>query len=236
MPVPPPAAIVRDATVRFGDVRALEGVDLALPRGVLTVIAGPNGAGKSTLLEVIAGTTPLTRGTVERGGTVAFVPQRTALTPRLPLTASDMVAVGTWRRAGLWRRLSDRMRDDIAQAMARLDVLDLAQRPFAALSGGQQQRVLIAQGLVGRADLLLLDEPTTAVDARSAELILGALAAETARGATVACVSHDARLIDTAAVVVPLDGGRIDQSVRDAGRALRPRPPAPTRFVDGRVR
>ncbi|MEV8273541.1 zinc ABC transporter ATP-binding protein AztA [Microbacterium sp. NPDC077184] len=221
----PPTAIVRGATVRFGDVQALDGIDLALTRGALTVVTGPNGAGKSTLLEVIAGTTPLTRGTVDRDGAVAFVPQRTALTPRLPLTASDMVAVGTWRRAGLWRRLSERMRGDIAEAMERLAVLDLAHRPFAALSGGQQQRVLIAQGLVGRADLLLLDEPTTAVDARSAELILDAVAAETARGATVACVSHDPRLIDTAAVVVPLDGGRIDQSIRDAGRG-RPRCPA----------
>lgn len=231
-----PAAIVRDATVRFGDVRALDGVDLALARGALTVLAGPNGAGKSTLLEVIAGTTPLTRGTVDRDGTVAFVPQRAALTPRLPLTAHDMVAVGTWGRVGLWRRLSERMRGDIAWAMERLDVLDLAHRPFAALSGGQQQRVLVAQGLVGRADLLLLDEPTTAVDARSAELILDAVAEVTARGATVASVSHDARLIEAADVVVPLDGGRIDQSVRDAGRAPRSRPRAPTRSVVDRVR
>jgi zinc/manganese transport system ATP-binding protein len=100
-------------------------------------------------------------------------------------------------------------RKRIAAAAAALDLDDLLRVPFAALSGGQRQRALLAQALARRADLLLLDEPTTGLDADSVARIHSALDAEIERGATVLAVTHDGALCDRADVVVRLDDGRI---------------------------
>ncbi|RIJ56230.1 ATP-binding cassette domain-containing protein, partial [Clavibacter lycopersici] len=91
-----PAAVLRGIRVDLGGHRALDGVDLDLMPGALTVIAGPNGAGKSTLLEVVAGTRPPTAGTRAVADAAAFVPQRTAVSDRLPVTVRDVVTVGAW--------------------------------------------------------------------------------------------------------------------------------------------
>ncbi len=200
----------RGLRVEFPGTVALDRVDLDLPPAALTVIVGPNGAGKSTLLEVLAGARPPTSGTIETGDrSIAFVPQRAAVAEHLPLTVRDVVTVGAWGRVGPFRRLGRTHREAIDQAMRRLDVAHLSRRPFSSLSGGQRQRALLAQGLARRADILLLDEPTTGLDAESAELNRSAIDDEIGRGATVACVSHDERLIAEADVVVRLEAGRL---------------------------
>lgn len=200
----------RGLRVEFPGTVALDRVDLDLPPAALTVIVGPNGAGKSTLLEVLAGARPPTSGTIETGDrSIAFVPQRAAVAEHLPLTVRDVVTVGAWGRVGPFRRLGRTHREAIGQAMRRLDVAHLSRRPFSSLSGGQRQRALLAQGLARRADILLLDEPTTGLDAESAELNRSAIDDEIGRGATVACVSHDERLIAEADVVVRLEAGRL---------------------------
>ncbi|WJS90301.1 zinc ABC transporter ATP-binding protein AztA [Microbacterium testaceum] len=200
----------RGLRVEFPGTVALDRVDLDLPPAALTVIVGPNGAGKSTLLEVLAGARPPTSGTIETGDrSIAFVPQRAAVAEHLPLTVRDVVTVGAWGRVGPFRRLGRTHREAIDQAMRRLDVAHLSRRPFSSLSGGQRQRGLLAQGLARRADILLLDEPTTGLDAESAELNRSAIDDEIGRGATVACVSHDERLIAEADVVVRLEAGRL---------------------------
>ncbi|GEB46366.1 ABC transporter ATP-binding protein [Microbacterium testaceum] len=200
----------RGLRVEFPGTVALDRVDLDLPPAALTVIVGPNGAGKSTLLEVLAGARPPSSGTIETGDrSIAFVPQRAAVAEHLPLTVRDVVTVGAWGRVGPFRRLGRTHREAIDQAMRRLDVAHLSRRPFSSLSGGQRQRALLAQGLARRADILLLDEPTTGLDAESAELNRSAIDDEIGRGATVACVSHDERLIAEADVVVRLEAGRL---------------------------
>ena len=195
--------------VSFGDRTALADVDLDVPVGVVTVVAGPNGAGKSTLLEVVAGVRQPTSGTRSVTATIAFVPQRTAIPDGLPVTVRDVVTVGAWGRVGRWRPLDRRARAAVDEALDRLDVADLAQRPFAALSGGQRQRALLAHGLARGADLLVLDEPTTGLDAVSAERIRVTLLDEAARGAAVLAVSHDPLLLDVAHRVTRLEAGRI---------------------------
>lgn len=206
----PHALSARGIRVEFQGVVAVDGVDLDVPRGALTVIVGPNGAGKSTLLEVLAGARVPASGTVDTGGrTRAFVPQRAAVSEHLPLTARDVVTVGTWGRPTAPRPRGAAQRAAIDAALQTLDITALARRPFAALSGGQRQRTLLAQGLARHADVLLLDEPTTGLDAASAELNRGAIAAELRRGTTVVCVSHDERLIGDADHVVEVDAGRV---------------------------
>jgi zinc/manganese transport system ATP-binding protein len=200
---------LRGIGVDFGERTALDGVDLDVPAGTLTVVAGPNGAGKSTLLEVIAGTRQPSRGVRTVSSAVAFVPQRTAVSDRLPVTVRDVVTVGVWGRTGRWRRVGADLRAVVAAAMERLEISALAADPFAVLSGGQRQRTLLAQGLARGADLLLLDEPTTGLDAASAERIREILRAEAERGVAVVCVSHDPAVIALADRVVSLADGRL---------------------------
>lgn len=195
--------------VEFSGRTAVSDVDLDVIPGVVMAIAGPNGAGKSTLLEVIAGTRPLSAGTRIATDAIAFVPQRTAVSDRLPVTVHDVVSVGVWGRTGRWRRLDALARDAIEDALDRLDITGLATMPFSSLSGGQRQRTLLAQGLARRADLLLLDEPTTGLDTHSGNRIRAVMHTESQRGVSVVCVSHDPTVIDTADRVVRLNDGRI---------------------------
>ncbi|PPF27676.1 MULTISPECIES: zinc ABC transporter ATP-binding protein AztA [unclassified Rathayibacter] len=217
-PLPEPPARLRGAHVDFGSRRALAGVDLDVAARSLTVIAGPNGAGKSTLLEVIAGVRPLTSGTRDVTGAIAFVPQRASIPDRLPVTVRDVVAVGTWGRLGRLRRSDARAADAIATALERMEIAALAREPFAVLSGGQRQRALLAQGLARGAGLLLLDEPTTGLDSASAERIRSVLRAEADRGATVVCVSHDPAVLADADRVVGLVDGALAPADRSVTR------------------
>jgi zinc/manganese transport system ATP-binding protein len=203
------AAVLHAVHVAFGDRRALDGVDLRLDPGTLTVIAGPNGAGKSTLLEVVAGTRIPTSGTRTAVADAAFVPQRAAVPDHLPVTVRDVVTVGAWGRSGRWRRLDADARAAVDDAMDRLGVASLAAQPLGALSGGQRQRTLLAQGLARGARLLLLDEPTTGLDAASGERIRAILRSEADRGVAVACVSHDPAVLADADRVVRLEDGRV---------------------------
>ncbi|PSL38544.1 zinc/manganese transport system ATP-binding protein [Labedella gwakjiensis] len=205
-------AHLRGVHVDFDGRSALGGVDLDVHAGSTTVIAGPNGAGKSTLLEVLAGTRDPTSGTRSVDGAIAFVPQRTAISDRLPVTVRDVVTVGTWGRTGRWHPLGADGRAAVAEAMARLGITALATHPLASLSGGQRQRALLAQGIARGADLLLLDEPTTGLDSDSAERIRSIMRSEAERGVAVVCVSHDPVVIREADHVVRLaDGVRIGE-------------------------
>lgn len=203
------AAVLTDIHVALGEKDVLRGVDLALRGGEMVVIAGPNGAGKSTLLEVLAGVRDARVGARSVRGSLAFVPQRTGIPERLPVTAREVVSIGTWGRLGWWRRTDAAARELIDRSMTRLAIDQLASAPFATLSGGQQQRALLAQGLARSADLLLLDEPTTGLDAESAMLIRGALRDEARRGVAVVCVSHDTALLEDADRLVRLSEGEL---------------------------
>ncbi|WP_108248930.1 zinc ABC transporter ATP-binding protein AztA [Planctomonas deserti] len=205
----PPAARLRAVHVHLAGRDVVRDVDLDVGRGAVTVITGPNGAGKSTLLEVIAGTRQPSAGTRTATAAVAFVPQRAAVSDRLPVTVRDVVTVGAWGRTGPWRRIGADARAAIDDALDRLRITDLSRQPFGSLSGGQRQRTLLAQGLAGRADLLLLDEPTTGLDADSADRIRAVMRAEADRGAAVVCVSHDPAVIAAADHLVRLEEGRM---------------------------
>lgn len=197
--------------VSFDGRDVLHGVDVEIASGAITVIAGPNGAGKSTLLEVLAGTLEAREGRRDVSGEAAFVPQRAAVSERLPVSARDVVAIGTWgRRASRTPREALRMRVD--DALDRLGILPLAAHPFATLSGGQQQRALLAHGVARGADLLLLDEPTTGLDADSGARIRAVLRDEADRGVAVVCVSHDPAVLADADRIIRLADGRVSLS------------------------
>ncbi|UKA51680.1 ATP-binding cassette domain-containing protein [Arthrobacter sp. FW305-123] len=198
----------RNLHFSFGDRPALMGLDLDLEWGKVTAIAGPNGAGKSTLIEILAGVRKADRGVVERDDDVALVVQRLSSPDSLPLTVRDVVTMGTWGGGRAGKRAATERKARVSDALARVQLTELASSPFNALSGGQRQRVLLAQGIARRARIFLLDEPAAGLDAESRQRTRAMLAAEAARGAAVACVSHDDEAIDAADVVVRLEGGR----------------------------
>ncbi|GAB6902411.1 zinc ABC transporter ATP-binding protein AztA [Kineosporia succinea] len=199
-----PAVRARDLHFAFDDTPVLHGVDIDLPWGAVTAVAGPNGAGKSTLVEILAGVRTPGSGSVERADAVALVVQRPAAPDTLPLTVRDVVTMGTWDA----RRTRSQRRSQVEEALQRVDLADLADRPFPALSGGQRQRALLAQGIARQARIFLLDEPANGLDTASRARTRAMLAAEAARGAAVACVTHDDVSIQAADLVVRLENGR----------------------------
>ncbi|RBY86912.1 zinc ABC transporter ATP-binding protein AztA [Blastococcus sp. TF02A-26] len=217
----PSAIDLDDLSVRRGETLALDGVCACLPAAAVTAVVGGNGAGKSTLLDVLAGVLRPTSGCVDGlcGRTVAYVPQRSAVPDHLPLTIADTIAMGRWRERGPWRRLRAADRALVAAAAEQLGLTDLLAAPLSAVSGGQRQRALLAQGLVARADVLLVDEPTAGVDAATRLAVLQALATEAERGAVVVHATHEAAAVDRADAVLALSAGRVEVPAGAPGAA-----------------
>ncbi|GAA4772451.1 zinc ABC transporter ATP-binding protein AztA [Microbacterium gilvum] len=200
-----PAVLARSLCYAYDGSDVLHDVSMHLDRGAVAAVAGANGSGKSTLVELLAGVRRPRSGSVARDGDLALVVQRPEAPDGLPLTVADVVTMGTW--AG--RMAAGARRAAVADAISRVELSGLERRPFAELSGGQRQRTLLAQGIVRRPAILLLDEPAAGLDARSRERTREILAEEAARGAAVACVTHDEASIAAADRVIRLESGRL---------------------------
>ena len=162
----------------------LDDVSFAVGAGEFTGLIGPNGAGKTTLIRVILGLQRTEAGTVSVAGqpngrrnpSVGYVPQKVLLDPHMPLRARDLVALGVdGHRFGI-PVVSRARRDAVAEMLHAVDADRFADARVGLLSGGEQQRVLIAQALISRPRLLLLDEPLANLDLRSSQEIIGLLA------------------------------------------------------------
>lgn len=184
---------------RFGDTVALAASDFELPAVGVSALIGPNGSGKSTVLAGIAGLHRPSRGTIEVLGTdpesarsrVAFVPQSTKVNDVLPVTVREVVAMGRYASLGMARRFTVTDREAVDEALERLDLAAIQTRHLRELSGGQRQRVFVAQGLVQARDILLLDEPTMALDLVSERVIHDAISREREEGRPVVVTTHD---------------------------------------------
>jgi iron complex transport system ATP-binding protein len=193
------SAEATDLVLSYGKTVAVAESSFGLPAQGVTVVIGPNGSGKSTVLAAIAGLHRPASGRVRTLGAdpvevrsrVAFVPQSTQVNDALPVTVREVVAMGRYSSLGLMGRFGDEDRDALEEALERLDLVDLQARHLRELSGGQRQRVFVAQGLVQERDMLLLDEPTMALDVVSAGVIHDAIGDEANRGRPVVVTTHD---------------------------------------------
>ncbi|KUL37189.1 ABC transporter [Streptomyces sp. NRRL F-4489] len=212
----------RDLTLSYEERTVVEGLDLDVPDGAVTVVVGPNACGKSTLLRALGRLLRPRRGAVLLDGTdLARIPTRRiaqalGLLPQTPvapeaITVADLVARGRQPHQRWWQQWSAEDERAVTEAMARTDVTALADRPVDELSGGQRQRVWIAMALAQETDLLLLDEPTTYLDiAHQVEVLDLVRRLNRDRGRTVVAVLHDlnqaARYADH---LVAMKAGRI---------------------------
>jgi ABC-type Mn2+/Zn2+ transport system ATPase subunit len=196
-----PALDVKGLTFAYpgADKPALDGVSLRVMPGEKVALVGPNGAGKSTLIKLIAGLERPPSGSIVVYGNmagacyhrVAYVPQRSDVDWSFPVTVRQVVMMGRYAHLG-WLKWPSRVdHQAVEQALATMNVADLAERQIGELSGGQQQRVMLARTLAQEADLLLLDEPLNNLDVPTQELIFGVLDDQAARARTLIVSTHD---------------------------------------------
>lgn len=219
---PTPGTVVlsaHDVHVTFDGVPIVSGVDLELRAGEVLALVGPNGAGKSTLLSVLAGDLAPSSGTVRLHGEdlhglrLSDLARRRAVLLQeqrlsFPFHVEDVVRMG---RAP-WRGLPEEDDDDtvVARAMEISEVTHLAPRLFPTLSGGEKGRASFARILAQGTRVLMLDEPTAALDIRHQEAVLVQAREQAAAGDAVVVVLHDLTLAAAYAdVVAVLDGGRL---------------------------
>jgi iron complex transport system ATP-binding protein len=207
---------IENLSVAFGDVQALDDVNLAVERGEIVGLVGPNGAGKSTLLRTINGVLEPAADTVTIAGDdvtdlsaralarrVATVPQETSLSFSFPVR--EVVAMGRTPYRSRFERVSKSDREHTERAMARTDVARFADRAIDAVSGGERQRVVVARALCQDPAALLLDEPTASLDIDHQVRILSLVREFVAEGRAALCAIHDlslaARFCDRLALV-----------------------------------
>jgi ABC-type Mn2+/Zn2+ transport system ATPase subunit len=179
-------------TCSYGANPVLVNVDLTVAAGQFSGIVGPSGSGKTTLLRVLLGSVRPIAGSVQRrpGLRVGYVPQVEAVNWSFPVTVSECVLMArTHGRVLPWRSKTEAA--EVRSVLARLGIESLADRHIRDLSGGQQQRVFIARALLGRPDLLLMDEPTSGVDVRTRHEVLHLLDDLHRDGLSIVLTTHD---------------------------------------------
>ena len=197
------AVELRGVTFGYGPGRVvLEDVDLVVEQGEFVAIAGPNGGGKTTLLRLVLGLERPTSGTASlfgdpahrcrRRAEIGYLAQRSQLGGEAPATVREVVASGRLAGGGLLGPLRRADRELVELAISRVGLADRSRSPLRTLSGGMQQRAFIAKALAAHPSLLVLDEPTTGVDAAAQES-LAALLDQLHRelGVTILYVSHE---------------------------------------------
>jgi iron complex transport system ATP-binding protein len=212
---------LRGLSVRLGGALVVDGVDATVPDGAWVTLIGPNGAGKSTLLRALAALVPYTGSARIAGAEVsalrrrelaqrlAFVPQAPLLPPAMRV--SEYVLLGRTPYLGAFGYEGHRDLHAAGRALEQLDLTPFARRPLHTLSGGEQQRVVLARALAQEAPLLLLDEPTTALDIGRQQQALELVADLRAqRMLTVVSAMHELTLaLQYADRVVLLAEGRV---------------------------
>lgn len=197
----------------YGPIRVFDRIAFHVHKGEFVALVGPNGAGKTTALKLVLGLIKPASGSVRLfGGDIAdgrrrigYVPQHADYDTAFPISVREVVMMGRLKPHSRKRDREDRLA--VERAMDRADIAHLADRPYPELSGGQRRRVLVARALAAEPELLILDEPTSNMDAESESRLfdtLGALKGST----TIMIVTHDSFFVSSLTDVVLCIGER----------------------------
>ena len=193
-----PVVALSNLTVSYRQHPALHHISGGFAPGSLTAVVGPNGSGKSTLLKSIMGLLPVSGGALavtlarER---IAYLPQVADIDRSFPIDVRDCALLGCWGRTGAWGRVTPAMLGQVDAALAAVGLAGFERRSVGSLSSGQLQRVMFARMLVQDAELILLDEPFNAVDAKTCAALLALVQQWHRQRRTVVAVLHDDVLV-----------------------------------------
>ncbi len=203
-----PIILFKKATIAYPNRTALEEISLEVLEGEFVGVIGPNGSGKTTLLKAVLGLVLPTSGTVQifdcsceelrchHRAKIGYLPQKELIDPDFPLTVFEAVLMGRYSAIGLLRRPRSADHNIVREALGDVGLLEHAHTPLGHLSGGQQQRVFIARALAQQPKVLLLDEPTTGVDATTQKSILDLIwRLRNNLHLTILLVTHDINMI-----------------------------------------
>ena len=193
--------VVKDVTVTYRNGHtALREASFSVPGGSIAALVGVNGSGKSTLFKAVMGFVRAT-GTISilgmppslalRKNLVAYVPQSEEVDWSFPVLVEDVVMMGRYGHMGFMRRPKENDRRIVAQALERVDMLDLRQRQIGELSGGQKKRIFLARAIAQQGEVILLDEPFTGVDVKTEAKIIDLLRELRDEGKTLLVSTHN---------------------------------------------
>ena len=195
----PPQLTFRDVTLGYDRHPAVHHLSGEIAPGALLAVVGPNGAGKSTLFRGLVGIIKPLAGTIALAGVkardIAYLPQIAEIDRSFPISVFDFVGTGLWRTTGIFGGIGKGSRERIAQALAAVGLTGFENRGIGTLSGGQMQRMLFARVLLQDAQLIVLDEPFNAIDARTIDDLLALCKRWHREGRTVIAALHDMDLV-----------------------------------------
>ena len=186
---------LNDVTLGYDRHPAAHHLTGSFATGSLTAVVGPNGSGKTTLLKGLVGLLAPLDGRLQRNGLrkgdIAYLPQQAEIDRSFPISVIETVLLGHWRTIGLFRPVTRALRRQAEEALVAVGLDGFGRRPIASLSAGQFQRVLFARMLLQNCPVILLDEPFTAIDARTTADLLRVVVGWHGEGRTIIAVLHD---------------------------------------------
>jgi ABC-2 type transport system ATP-binding protein len=182
-------ASLKGVRKRFGQIQALDGFDLAVNRGELLAVLGPNGAGKSTAISILLGLQTADEGFAELFG---HSPQEIEGRRRIGVMMQEVMLPGVMRPRELLEQVASYypFPYDVDEVIARMSLEGLLKRPYGKLSGGQKRQVQFALAIVGRPELLFLDEPTVGLDVQAREALWKVVRELLHEGCSIVLTTH----------------------------------------------
>ena len=193
----------KNLSVSYGQTEALTNVSFTVEKGDFVGLAGPNGAGKTTLIKTILGLLPISKGKIELfgktkekfndWGKIGYLPQKlSTINALFPATVDEVVTLGLLSQKKFPRRITANDQKRTSETLRELGIFDLKKRMLSELSGGQQQKVLLARALVSNPEILIFDEPSTALDPESRESFFQLIQKLNKKnGTAVILITHD---------------------------------------------
>ena len=185
---------ISNATNTYKKHPAVHHLSGSFTEGSMTALVGPNGSGKTTLLKGILGLKEVNEGGIEvkmSREEIAYLPQSANIDRNFPINVIDFLMFGFFEKAGIFKRITEEMKEKAEVALQSVGLKGFEKRPIATLSIGQFQRILFARAMLQDAKLIILDEPFNAIDAKTTSDLLGLLQRWHGEKKTIIAVLHD---------------------------------------------